>query len=89
MSTLFDGRYRYINAPREELYDVQNDPGQHDNLAGQKPDVIATFRNMLKGFVPTATTAPMAPVTDEDRGRYEALGTSVFRRAGAAMVRAA
>src|SRR3989441_8056273 len=31
---LFDGRYRYIKAPREELYDLKGDPRERENIAG-------------------------------------------------------
>ena len=35
MTALTDGRYQYISAPREELYDLTSDPDQRENLAGE------------------------------------------------------
>ena len=32
-----DGRYKYIRAPRPELYDLEADPGETRNLAGTSP----------------------------------------------------
>ena len=33
--SITDGRFQYIRAPREELYDTQRDPHQRGNLAGE------------------------------------------------------
>ena len=35
--SLTDDRYRYIKAPREELYDLERDPGERTNIAGERP----------------------------------------------------
>ena len=43
LSTLTDRRYRYIKAPREELYDRQFDPGEHENVADKRPEVVRAF----------------------------------------------
>jgi choline-sulfatase len=32
LTSVTDGRYRYIKAPREELYDLERDPRERDNL---------------------------------------------------------
>jgi tetratricopeptide (TPR) repeat protein len=40
LTGLFDGRYRYISAPREELYDLTRDPKQLTNLAALNPDKV-------------------------------------------------
>ncbi|OFV92393.1 MAG: hypothetical protein A3H95_04830 [Acidobacteria bacterium RIFCSPLOWO2_02_FULL_64_15] len=32
LASVTDGRYRYIRAPREELYDLERDPNERDNL---------------------------------------------------------
>src|SRR6476659_9206528 len=34
---LTDDRYRYIKAPREELYDLMHDAGERTKLAGERP----------------------------------------------------
>ena len=34
--SLTDDRYRYIKAPREELYDLERDPGERTNIAGER-----------------------------------------------------
>ena len=43
-----DGRYKYIRAPRPELYDVQADPGETRNVSAEHPDVAARLRGDLE-----------------------------------------
>ena len=35
LETLTDGRFQYIRAPREELYDLQRDPRQRENISSE------------------------------------------------------
>ena len=37
LTAVRDGRYKFIAAPRRELYDMQTDPGEHTNLAPANP----------------------------------------------------
>lgn len=41
-------RYHYIRAPREELYDLDQDPGEKQNLVRQKPTVAQALREALQ-----------------------------------------
>ena len=74
LTSLTDGRYRYIRAPKEELYDLDADPAERQNLAEARPETLATFRNGMKSFVPPATARRMESVSDDDRERYEMFG---------------
>ena len=74
LTSLTDGRYQYIRGAREELYDLEADPQEQQNLADSRPDLVATFRNTLKDFVSVATPRKLEPVSAEDRVRYETLG---------------
>jgi choline-sulfatase len=40
-------RYHYIDAPRAELYELEKDPHETTNIAGQQPAVVAAMREML------------------------------------------
>jgi tetratricopeptide (TPR) repeat protein len=42
-----EGRYKYIRAPRPELYDLAADPGEARNLAAEIPDVAARLSAAL------------------------------------------
>lgn len=56
---LRNGRYKYILArepdlygtPPRELYDLQSDPGEKDNLAERKRDVALELEDELEGWV--------------------------------------
>ena len=37
LTALTDERYRYIKAPREELYDLERDPRERTNIAADRP----------------------------------------------------
>jgi choline-sulfatase len=43
-----DGRWKYILAPKPELYDLQNDPQELRNLAGGEPARAAALRAALE-----------------------------------------
>jgi len=42
-----EGRYKYVRAPRPELYDLVADPGETRNLAGSTPQVAARLEAEL------------------------------------------
>jgi tetratricopeptide (TPR) repeat protein len=69
-----DGRYRLIDAPQVELYDVLTDPGQHENLAGDRPEMVATLRTALSKYVKPGALPAAGVVNPEERERLEALG---------------
>jgi choline-sulfatase len=68
-----DDRYRYIRAPRPELYDLSTDPGETKNLAGERPAAVAEREEWLSARSGGEAPAP-APVDPETRERLEALG---------------
>ena len=76
LTTITDGRYRYIKAPREELYDLQQDPGERHNLAADsaRAETVNALRTRLERL--TGRTSAPAPgvVAPGDRERLEASG---------------
>jgi choline-sulfatase len=48
---LRDGSYKYIEAPRPELYDLASDPGETRNLAEREPDRVRRMRSALRALV--------------------------------------
>jgi arylsulfatase A-like enzyme/Tfp pilus assembly protein PilF len=50
--------WRVIEAPRPELYDLAADPGERANLAGARPELLASMRAELRRV--EAATAPRA-----------------------------
>lgn len=57
-------RWKYISAPREELYDLDADPGEVDNLVDRRPQVADSLRAELR-----ATVANMLIYQGRDGGR--------------------
>ncbi len=43
-------RYKYIEAPRPEIYDLEEDSGEEDNLFGRDPDLVAELSRRLEGW---------------------------------------
>ncbi len=67
-------RYRYIKAPREELYDLQRDPGERTNLAPERSQARQALRGALDRLVAGSNIHVPAPVAADARERLQALG---------------
>jgi len=54
--------WRYIEAPRPELYDLTKDPNESNNVAAGRPDDVARLRRLVAaaqtGSVPADSSAP-------------------------------
>ena len=67
-----EARFRFIEAPRPELYDRQRDPSEKVNRASERPQAVASMTAWLRG-VKGGVTAPEA-VDAETREKLQALG---------------
>jgi arylsulfatase A-like enzyme/Flp pilus assembly protein TadD len=47
LRALREGRWKYIQAPRPELYDLKEDPGETRDLASSEPARVEAFRSTL------------------------------------------
>jgi arylsulfatase A-like enzyme/Tfp pilus assembly protein PilF len=68
-----DDRYRYIRAPRPEIFDLEADPLEKRNRAGELAGTSAALDVWLAGHSGGSAPAP-APVDVETQRRLEALG---------------
>ena len=71
------GEYKYIAAPKPELYNLQQDTEEQVNLVGKKPDESAALRGRLEKLM--ARYAPKEPATrqnasPETRALLQSLG---------------
>ena len=72
--SLTDSRYRFIKAPKPELYDLERDPGETQNLAGERPQVVVSARAELDRMLAGASIQSPSQVSKEDLERLQALG---------------
>jgi arylsulfatase A-like enzyme len=71
---LTDDRYRYIRAPRDELYDLAQDPGERTSIAGSREPVRVAMRQALDTLMAGAAVSAPSAVSESDRQRLAALG---------------
>lgn len=72
--SLTDERYRYIKAPREELYDLERDPGERTNIVADRGQAAAALRSGLEALAAGRSIDAPSAVSDADRERLAALG---------------
>jgi tetratricopeptide (TPR) repeat protein len=71
---LTDSRYHFIRAPRDELYDLQRDPGESQSIAAGRPQIRQAMRGALESLISHTSIAAPASVDEQDRQRLAALG---------------
>lgn len=84
---LSDGHYRYIRAPRDELYDLTQDPKELRSIANDQPRIRSGMRGVLDGMISAGGAAAASAISDQDRQKLAALGytgTRTQSRAAAA-----
>jgi arylsulfatase A-like enzyme/predicted Zn-dependent protease len=74
LTALTDERFRYIKAPREELYDLARDPHERDNLADERTPARQALRSALDRLTAGQTLQAPNAVPAEARERLQALG---------------
>jgi arylsulfatase A-like enzyme/Tfp pilus assembly protein PilF len=67
-------RYRYIKAPRDELYDLQHDPDERANVAPERPQTRQALRGVLDRLMTGSIIHAPAAVTTDARERLQVLG---------------
>ncbi len=71
---LTDSRYRFIRAPRDELYDIQEDLKERANVAPARESTRIAMRQALERLMAGAKIDEPGQATAEDRERLKALG---------------
>src|SRR4029077_4855620 len=74
LTAITDERYRYIKAPREELYDLQHDAREQTNLAADGAQPRQALRGALDRVAAGASIHTPHEVSAEARERLQALG---------------
>jgi len=78
LHSIIEGPWKYILAPRAELYDLSQDPDERTNLADKQPQVAQRLRGRLEAMLKKLETAalPRGPATVDPEAvkRLESLG---------------
>lgn len=79
LTAMRSDRYKLIDAPRPELYDLERDPGELTNIFDERRSVgdamLRTLRDKKRAMAETAPAAPKNEDVDpETRARLAALG---------------
>jgi arylsulfatase A-like enzyme/cytochrome c-type biogenesis protein CcmH/NrfG len=69
-----DERYRYIQAPRPELYDARIDPAERVDLAAQRPDAARSMAAWIGQTVGRVEAVPPSAVPADVAENLRALG---------------
>lgn len=77
--TITDGRYRFISAPREELYDLETDPDESRNIVDAEPEVANRLRSALLTLTASDPIHPPVETAPRVRARLAALGLVGYR----------
>ena len=71
---LTDARYRFIRAPRDELYDLAQDPGERRNLAGERAPTRLAMRSEVDRLISGSSIDAPGHVGTDVQERLRALG---------------
>ena len=82
LRTIRRGRFKYIAAPRPELYDVARDPGETQNLVASEPTAAADLARQVDAISAAVLSASDPPKDPEARARLQALGYAAGRGDG-------
>ena len=79
LHALRDSRFKYIDAPKPELYDLATDPFEHINIVSERPDLASAMKQRVREVASSrpavTTTQPVGRQLNEDaRTRLAALG---------------
>ncbi|MGD1010448.1 MAG: sulfatase-like hydrolase/transferase [Candidatus Aminicenantales bacterium] len=74
LRTLRTTRYKYIDAPRAELYDLTQDAGEQTNILPEHPDIARRMKRDLDKFIAeTSLGAPKPQAANLDKETMERL----------------
>lgn len=78
LRTLRDGRFKLVDAPRPELYDLDTDPFEERDLSAARPDLVRAMQAALPAFDAgrgqDAGVLAQPPGSPDVRARLAALG---------------
>jgi arylsulfatase A-like enzyme/Tfp pilus assembly protein PilF len=78
LQTIQDGRFKYVRAPRPELYDLSRDPAEKDDLSLREPTRVTAMERALAAHLASTENRAAAKgpqtIDSETQERLSALG---------------
>jgi arylsulfatase A-like enzyme/tetratricopeptide (TPR) repeat protein len=74
LTSVSDGRFKYIAAPRPELYDLEQDPGEVHNLVVEQDRRAASLAAMVKVLRDREVASAPQPMDADVQARLQSLG---------------
>jgi arylsulfatase A-like enzyme len=78
LNGIVEGSWKYIRAPRQELYDLTHDPGEKTNVLANEPQVATQMRKRLEEILPEMESAApqraSSPADPDAVSRLQSLG---------------
>jgi arylsulfatase A-like enzyme/Flp pilus assembly protein TadD len=74
---LIDGGWKYIRAPKEELYNLEQDPREEENLAQRETEIVREKRDKLEDIIQNSISPRAASrrnLSAEEKERLRSLG---------------
>jgi arylsulfatase A-like enzyme/Tfp pilus assembly protein PilF len=82
LRSIREGRWKYIQAPRPELYDLSRDPGEHDDRAAAEPTRAEALRSALVRHLAAEKDSPSGGSAGVPPDLLEKLGALGYLGAG-------
>jgi cytochrome c-type biogenesis protein CcmH/NrfG len=82
LRTMRAGRWKYIAAPKPELYDLQQDPGETRNMVTAEAARATEMARQVDAIGPATLPATSGATDEETRARLQALGYAQGRGDG-------
>jgi arylsulfatase A-like enzyme len=60
---------RYVPKPRVELFDIESDPGEHDNIADKYPEKVSELKSLLETWMKQTGAKDLTPNPAYDASR--------------------
>ena len=74
LRTIRSGTWKYIAAPKPELYDLGSDPGEERNVVAAQAGKAAELARLVDAISPATLPASTEPEDPDARARLQALG---------------
>jgi tetratricopeptide (TPR) repeat protein len=74
---LIDGDWKYIQAPKEELYNLKKDPQEKKNIFNEEKKIVSDQKSKLENMIKkysSGTEAKKRDMTSEEKERLRSLG---------------